>query len=192
MSELNLMLYRDTVPFEDSMRNILCDPQFYQAYTTGQYTLSDKKGFYTSYNNYKYSDAEKYLIQYVNWYIGNAINKYMKLANLRNSTQYTYNMWWQVYNNLTEGFDDHSHFDREGTVLSYVHFVNTDNDNPCFHFVKEDNSNMYINEKQEDFIIFNSWTRHRVDAPKSTKTRAVIAGNIRFVNHVGSHIYFKD
>ena len=187
MSKVNRILYRNNIPFDESYKKLLTDYNFYQIYKKDSGDLDN----YSSYNNFQPSEQEFRLIEYCNKFYKEVTSDILKQLNLRVGSECDFNYWWQLYNNQTTGHGDHTHFGPSVPVIfSFVHFINMDKNDPCFHFVNEDGTGEYINEESNDFVLFGSWTRHRVKQPTSKEIRAVIAGNISINKHICSRQYY--
>lgn len=191
MSKVTKILYRSNIPVEDKVYSTLTDPKFYEAYR--MYHDLKHTEYFSSYKNFKRSFEELEFLKMTDSFYSKIIGDLLSDMNLRIGSESKTDYWWQVYRDNTSGHDDHTHFE-VGTpvsILSFVHFISIDENDPCFHFINEDGSEEYINEKKNDFVLFGSWTRHRVKKSVSTDTRAVIAGNISLTAHIASNQFFK-
>lgn len=194
MSKINKVLYIDNIPVEDSVYSTLTDPKFYEAYR--MYHDLKHVEYFSSYKNFKRSFEELEFTKLTDSFYKNIISGLLKDMNLRIGSEHSIEYWWQVYRNNTTGHEDHTHFEVPETkgpvcLFSFVHFISVDENDPCFHFLNEDGSEEYVNEKKNDFVLFGSWTRHRVKKSNSLNTRAVIAGNVSLTAHLASSQFFN-
>lgn len=185
-NKVQKILFREKIACPTSIKDVLIDKNFYQDYQQDRVMH-----LYTSYDNYKNTIEEQKLIKNCSKFYANVVTDLMREYNLRKGSQFSFHFWWQIYNNQTDGHNDHTHYDPKDSILfSFVHFINVDSEDPCFHFLNEDGNEEYINENSEDFILFGSWCRHRVKKPATTQTRAIIAGNISIDQHIIGRQYF--
>ena len=69
----------------------------------------------------------------------------------------------------------HCHWDDQ-TIFSFSHFIEVDEDKPCFHWLAE--TEEPAGEKRNEMLWFPSWARHIVKPYDGEGVRAVVAGNV--------------
>ena len=160
-----MIIYRDIIPFNSEIKNILMEDEFKKLIHN-----KDEKFSTTYKNNINY----KGILEKTNSFYSEIFSRIMKYFLLYNNTKYKFSFWYQIYDKDDSGHLIHDHF-LGPEIFSWVHFISLPQSN-CFHF-KNGIENNFINEKENDFIIFPSWAHHAVNPPSSGK-RIVCAGNV--------------
>ena len=89
---------------------------------------------------------------------------------------YMYNYWMQSYGNGEESHATHDHFSSV-ELFSFVHFIRPTS-KKCFAFIDSDGKSNYPEQNAGDFIVFPSWSLHRVEPHRLDEKRCVISGNL--------------
>ena len=148
---------------------------------------------YSSYKMLNHSEEEKVFLDESNKFYSRLANLIITRMGLSGRVQHKMQYWFQVTNLYTSGHVEHEHFSGN-EIFSFVHFIQVDENSPCFTWVMSEPANNWKpGEKNGDIIVFPPWAAHKVDRPSSKTKRIVVAGNIVLTKYrkLGSNKVFE-
>jgi len=181
---MNNVFWKTQLPFDPHFKEMLSTANFYDQYRFPMIVRGQRCNVLSSFRNLKRTAAEDELSMYCNNLYDMAIGDFFKRLGVYNHIRYKYYYWWQIYEHDVEEavHPQHSHYDTDGTVFCFVHFIRTNNEH-CFRFAGPYNeSDESVKEKDNDIIFFHPLLLHQALRP-SNGTRIVIAGNIRITEN---------
>jgi len=147
---------------------------------------------YSSFKNMKGSYEEKEIFTSLEEFYSPIIDSFMKQIGHYKDVTYNWEIWWQIYEPYSSGFNIHKHtggVENASSLISFNHFVKTIPNRSFFTWVFGNKREILHEEIQDQLIFFAGHAFHRVQKNDTNQYRLTVSGNILMNDGVS---YYED